>query len=233
VYGIFWHKRQTMRKTFFFVAVLMALAAFLRSPAQARAATPGAPSAGVYVVQGDETLEEIAARFKVTIAQIQRWNPRTKDWSAVKDGQQIDMPDSYFASPDVTPDPAKTTGKFIFVSIPKQTMTVYQDGKLVKTFKVSTGEPAKPTKIGNFRIKTKMDSAWSRSWRLTMPNWLGIYDIYVSENGIHALPINTAGRKMWAGLIGRRVSYGCVVLKDADSKWLYAFAELGTPVIIR
>lgn len=214
-----------MRKPILFLVVLMALAAFTLAAVPARA--------GVYVVQGDETLDEIAARFKVTLAQIQKWNPRTKDWSAVKDGQQIDMPDSYFAPQAVTPDPALTPGKIIFVSIAKQKMTVYQDGVLLKTFKASTGEIAKPTKIGNFRIKTKMDSAWSKSWKLTMPMWLGIYDIYVSENGIHALPINTAGRKMWAGLIGRRVSYGCVVLNDPDAKWLYAFADLGTPVIIR
>lgn len=214
-----------MRKFFLCLAVMMSLAAFALAAAPARA--------GVYVVQGDETLDEIAARFNVTLAQIKKWNPRTKDWSAVKDGQQIDMPDAYFAAAAVTPDPAATPGKIIFVSIARQKMTVYQDGKLLKTFKASTGEPAKPTKIGNFRIKTKLDSAWSKSWKLTMPMWLGIYDIYVSENGIHALPINTAGRKMWAGLIGRRVSYGCVVLNDPDAKWLYSFADLGTPVIIR
>lgn len=213
--------------------LLFAVAALLAVPSSAHAAGAGRPAAGVLVVDEGDSLATVSQRFGVPVATIKRLNPRTKDWTELKAGQQVNLPDAAFSAPGATPDPSIVPGKYVHVSISKQRMTVYEDGNLLKTFKVSTGETEKPTKVGNFRVKTKMESAWSRSWQLTMPKWIGIYDIFTSENGIHALPINTSGRKMWAGLIGRRVSYGCVVLNDADAKWLYEWIAMGTPVFIR
>lgn len=215
------------------IVLLIVAVAVLGAPSETLATGVGRPADGVLVVDEGDTLAALSKRFRVPVATIKRLNPRTKDWTELKPGQQVNLPDSAFSAPGATPDPSIVPGKVVYVSIGKQRMTVYENGELLKTFKVSTGEIEKPTKVGNFRVKTKMDSAWSRSWQLTMPNWIGIYDIFTSENGIHALPINTRGRKMWAGLIGRRVSYGCVVLNDADAKWLYGWIDMGTPVLIR
>ena len=53
------------------------------------------------------------------------------------------------------------------------------------------------------------------------------------ENGFHALPINRRGGKLWAGLLGRPVSFGCIVLNDPDAATLFEWADMGTLVVIR
>jgi hypothetical protein len=66
-----------------------------------------------------------------------------------------------------------------------------------------------------------------------MPNWLGIYWAGGLENGIHALPILPSGARLWAGFLGRPISYGCVVLGEYESELLYNWADIGTPVEIQ
>ncbi len=65
-----------------------------------------------------------------------------------------------------------------------------------------------------------------------MPNWLGIYYVQGIENGFHALPFRPDGSKMWAGLLGQRASYGCIVLGTKAGRTLYKWAEVGTRVDI-
>ena len=128
---------------------------------------------------------------------------------------------------------ASAIGKVIYVSLSKQRVYAYQDGTLTHTFIVGTGLPDRATKPGNFRIKSKIREAWSNVWQLRMPYWMGIYDVGKVENGFHALPINRRGGKLWAGLLGRPASFGCIVLNDPDAAKLYEWADMGTLVIIR
>ena len=112
-------------------------------------------------------------------------------------------------------------------------MYVYNGGRLVYKWPVSTGLPGRNTARGNFKIQSKYDEAWSSIWQLRMPYWLGIYDVGTYENGIHALPINRRGQKLWAGLLGSPASFGCVILSTENAATLYKWAPMGTPVIIR
>jgi len=104
--------------------------------------------------------------------------------------------------------------------------------RLAKTFIVSTGKN-NATRVGLFQVQSKIPNAYGSTWDIWMPYWLGIYWAGGSENGIHALPILSNGQELWAGYLGRPVSYGCVVLHPSDAEWLYHWAELGTPVEIR
>ena len=74
--------------------------------------------------------------------------------------------------------------------------------------------------------------AYSRIWKLDMPYWMGIYYVQGIENGFHGLPYRPDGTKMWGGLLGRRASYGCIVLGTKQAKTLYNWAEIGTRVDI-
>jgi lipoprotein-anchoring transpeptidase ErfK/SrfK len=89
------------------------------------------------------------------------------------------------------------------------------------------------TATGNFRVLSKIPMAYSRIWRLKMPNWIGIYYVQGIENGIHALPIRPNGSVMWGGLLGQRASYGCVILGNQPSKTIYNWVEIGTRVDVR
>jgi tetratricopeptide (TPR) repeat protein len=123
--------------------------------------------------------------------------------------------------------------KRIVVSISKQKMQIYTNDQLLHTWVCSTGEPGRDTKPGHYKIQTKMPLAYSGAYDLDMPYWLGIYYAGSTENGIHGPPIQRAnGQKMWSGLLGYRISFGCVILSDENVKTLYDWAPLGTPVDI-
>jgi tetratricopeptide (TPR) repeat protein len=123
--------------------------------------------------------------------------------------------------------------KRIEISISKQRLYAYQGGKLVYSYTVSTGLRGRDTATGHFRVLSKIPMAYSRIWRLKMPNWIGIYYVQGIENGIHALPIRPDGSVMWGGLLGQRASYGCVILSNQAAKTIYNWVEIGTRVDIR
>lgn len=128
--------------------------------------------------------------------------------------------------------PSYGGSKYILVDISQQHMYVYEGDALVWTFVASTGM-GNSTRIGSFQVQSKIPNAYGSTWNIWMPSWLGIYWSHGLENGIHALPILSNGATLWAGFLGRPVSYGCVVLSTYDAQVLYDWAEMGTPVEIQ
>jgi len=122
--------------------------------------------------------------------------------------------------------------KYILVDISEQHMYVYEGDVLVYSFVASTGMN-NATRVGTFAVQSRIPNAYGSTWDIWMPNWLGIYWAGGLENGIHALPILPNGATLWEGYLGRPVSYGCVVLGSYESRLLYDWAEIGTPVEIR
>ncbi len=122
--------------------------------------------------------------------------------------------------------------KYILVDISEQHMYVYEGDVLIQSFVASTGMN-NATRIGKFQVQSKIPNAYGSTWNIWMPSWLGIYWSGGLENGIHALPILSNGATLWAGFLGRPVSYGCVVLGTYEAQVLYDWAEMGTPVEIQ
>jgi lipoprotein-anchoring transpeptidase ErfK/SrfK len=121
--------------------------------------------------------------------------------------------------------------KLIVVSISEQHLYAYQGGELVFSFIASTGMN-NATRPGTYSVLDKIPNAYGSTWNLWMPYWLGIYPAGNLENGIHGLPIMSNGRRLWAGVLGAPISYGCVVLGVEESHQLYDWAEVGVPVQI-
>jgi LysM repeat protein len=197
-----------------------------------------------YTVRPGDTISGISAKYDVSVAGILRAN-KLRNARSIYVGQRLylppeadspgrtskaEQPSEEVAAPAA---PASAKGKVIYVSLGKQRAWAYQNGNLDHVFVVSTGLPERATKPGTFRVQTKLPEAWSNVWQLHMPYWLGIYNVGRIENGFHALPINTRGVKLWAGLLGRPASFGCIILGDKDAKTLYDWAEIGTLVVIR
>lgn len=122
--------------------------------------------------------------------------------------------------------------KYILVDISEQHMYVYEGDALIYSWVASTGMN-NATRVGTFAVQSKIPNAWGSTWSIWMPSWLGIYWSGGLENGIHALPILPNGATLWAGYLGRPVSYGCVVLGSYEAQVLYDWAEIGTPVEIQ
>ena len=135
-------------------------------------------------------------------------------------------------SPEQAAAPSYGGSKYILVDISEQHMYVYDGDVLIYSWVASTGMN-NATRVGTFAVQSKIPNAWGSTWSIWMPNWLGIYWAGGLENGIHALPILPNGATLWAGLLGRPISYGCVVLGTYESQLLYDWAEIGTPVEIQ
>lgn len=130
------------------------------------------------------------------------------------------------------PGPSYSGSKYILVDISEQHMYVYENEQLIYSFVASTGMN-NATRIGVFQVQSKIPNAYGATWDIWMPSWLGIYYSGGLENGIHALPILSNGAELWAGYLGRPISYGCVVLDSYEASLLYNWAEIGTPVEIQ
>jgi tetratricopeptide (TPR) repeat protein len=122
--------------------------------------------------------------------------------------------------------------KRIEIDISEQRLYAWEGDTPIFKFVTSTGLPGRDTATGHFKVLDKIPMAYSSVWRLKMPLWLGIYYVGTIENGIHALPIRPDGTVMWAGLLGQKASYGCIILNNENAQSLYDWAEIGTAVDI-
>jgi LysM repeat protein len=196
------------------------------------AEAPPAESGGTttYVVQRGDSLSRIAQRFGVTTAQLAAAN-NIANPSRIYVGQTLTIP-APGAAPAAAPAPSDAA-RSVLVDISEQRMYVYENGALINTFVVSTGEPGRETAPGSYSVLNKIPLAYASTWDLRMPNWLGIYWAGSLQNGIHELPILSNGQRLWAGYLGSRVSYGCVILGSWEAQWLFDWVDVGTPVIIQ
>lgn len=183
----------------------------------------GATSVEVIVAPGD-TLTTIAERHGTTAAHLARLNDIAADALAAGQRLKVPRPGSGIVG--------RGGAKRIEVDVSEQRMYVWEGGELVYNWTASTGMAGYATRRGTFAVQSRIPNAWSSAWQLWMPNWLGIYWAGGSENGIHALPIIN-GTRIWGGVLGTPISYGCVVIGTDESRLLFNWAEIGTPVIIR
>jgi LysM repeat protein len=201
------------------------------SGATASGSTSQASSGGqVYTVRRGDTLASIAYRYGTTISAIVRANGLTNP-SLIYAGQRLRISG---VSGNVAPaaPAAPSGGKRILVDLSSQRMYVYQNGQLLWNWVVSTGLPGRGTAVGHYKVLNKIPNAYASTWNLQMPYWLGIYWAGSLQNGIHALPIQSNGQRLWEGYLGQRVSYGCVILSTQNAATLYNWASVGTPVDI-
>lgn len=119
--------------------------------------------------------------------------------------------------------------KRIEVDLFRQKMKIFEDGKVVKEFLISTGHPETPTPTGRFKVLNRFIMIHSSIANCWLPFWVGFTPdgLY----GFHEIPICKEGRR---GLeeLGEPTSMGCVRLGIGDSETFYRWVRVGTPVII-
>lgn len=180
-----------------------------------------------YTVQPGDTLLGIALRFGTTVRELAEAN-NLGGRTLIFAGQQLQLPATAL---DPDPRPTPSGPKRIEIDVSEQRMRVYEGNRLIWNWACSTGLPGYPTRYGKFQVLNKIPMAYSRPWKLWMPHWLGIYWAGGTQNGIHSLPIIN-GRKLWAGYLGTRISYGCVVIGTEEGEKMFNWADIGTTVEI-
>lgn len=120
------------------------------------------------------------------------------------------------------------TGKYIDIDIAAQIMTIFEDGKLLDAYPISSGKPGMDTPKGTYGIRNKASRPWSKQYGLYMPNWMAL--VPDGKFGIHELPEWPGGYKEGANHLGIPVSHGCVRLGVGPAKRVFDWADIGTPV---
>jgi lipoprotein-anchoring transpeptidase ErfK/SrfK len=181
-----------------------------------------------YVVGASDTLVSIGFQVGLPYWTILEANPQVVGRALIA-GETLVIPprDAMLALPVVV-------DKRIVISISQQHMWAYQGGSLVSEHPVSTGISRSPTLPGIFQVQTHIPNAYAAIWDLYMPDFLGIYEAVPGFwNGIHGLPLLHGGVRLWADVLGRPASYGCIILDLQASADLYNWAEDGVVVEIQ
>ncbi len=184
--------------------------------------------ATTYTVQAGDTLLKISYRVEIPYWMISQANPDV-DPDALPVGAVLTIP----SKSDLLPEPV-VLGKRIVISISQQHMTIYENGSAIRDFVISTGVDRSPTQPGVFQVRTHELDAYASVWDLNMPHFLGIYEAWPGfMNGIHGLPTLSNGTRLWASILGKPASYGCIILSLENAEWLYTWAETGVVVEIQ
>lgn len=193
------------------------------------APTPARPTRSrVYTVRPGQTLAQIARELGVSVAAIVDANGLANP-DRIYTGMTLHIP----GTQDVTTLVGTVTDTRFIASISAQRCWLYQAGKLTGNWRCSTGRKESPTVPGAYKIQSRINPAYASRWDFWMPYWLGLYYAGSTENGIHGLPYDPkTGRQTWAGAVGTPITYGCIMLDDANAKALFDVAYIGMPVII-
>ena len=181
-----------------------------------------------HAVQPGETLASIGRAYGIPYPWIQHANPGIGDSLSV--GQVLTIP----SADDLVPLPV-VPNKRIVVSISQQKVWVYENGSVKWEWPASTGIDSSPTAPGVFQVQSHEPNAYAGNWDLWMPNFMGIYQpVPTSEfmNGFHGFPTRGSSQLLWTGDLGRRVTYGCILIHSDNAAALYDWAEEGVVVEI-
>lgn len=127
--------------------------------------------------------------------------------------------------------------KYIEIDIAQAKMYLFKNGKVVKSYPVSTGLDY-PTPTGKFEIINKVGLGYSAIYQNWLPWWMGFsYSKELNAYfGIHEQPyrLTSDGKIVSASpqAIGTPSTGGCVALAPGAAREVYAFADIGTPVYI-
>lgn len=124
----------------------------------------------------------------------------------------------------------RTEGRYIDVNLAEQIMVLFEDGRAVKSYLISSGKRGMDTPKGEFSIHNKAPRPWSKAYGLYMPNWMAF--TADGKFGIHELPEWPGGYKEGANHLGRPVSHGCIRLGVGAAKEVYDWTDTGTAVVI-
>jgi len=181
-----------------------------------------------YVIKDDDTLLKISWKQRIPYWMILDANPDL-DPEKILTGAEIIIP----AKTDLLPLPV-IANKRIILSISQQRLWVYLDNAELAEYVISTGVDRSPTQPGIFQVQTHDLNAYASVWDLYMPHFIGIYEAWPGfMNGIHGLPTLSNGRRLWANILGKPASYGCIILDLDAAEWLYNWAEKGVVVEIK
>lgn len=184
--------------------------------------------ASSYEVQPGDMLTEIAYRARMPYWKILEANPGIDPENLIS-GEMLVIP----SKNEMLPEPI-VKSKRIVISITSQRMWTYENGNLLKEYVISTGVDDSPTLPGIYQVQTHELEAYASVWDLYMPHFIGIYQGWPGFwNGIHGLPTLSSGVQLWGSVLGRKASFGCIIMDLDSAETVYHWADTGVVVEIQ
>ena len=113
---------------------------------------------------------------------------------------------------------------WIQINLSKQNLIAWEGNKPVYAVNISSGKRSTPTRIGTFKIQTKLKKARMRGKGYDIAN-VPYTMYYQNSYAIHGA--------YWHKRFGTPVTHGCVNLAPNHAKWVFNWAEVGTTVVIQ
>jgi hypothetical protein len=134
--------------------------------------------------------------------------------------------------PTPIPPDAPTWGRWLDVNLTQQLMTAYEGIDPVRTIVVTTGMAGWETPPGYFTILSRVANETMTSGAIGAENFYRLDDVlftqYFTDYG-HALHFAWWRTKE---TIGRPGSHGCINMLLDDSRFIWDWATIGTPILI-
>jgi lipoprotein-anchoring transpeptidase ErfK/SrfK len=181
-----------------------------------------------HVVKAGETLSSIAFDYGMPYPYLQQAN---SGLDLLLAGATIKIP-----SQDVLIPLEPLENKRVIISLTEQKMQAWENGDVKWDWQLSSGMDSSPTSPGVFQVQSHEEMAYAANWDLYMPWFMGIYRPVPNQafmNGFHGFPSRDRRQLLWTKDLGRRVTYGCILLNTENAKLLYDWAENGVIVEIR
>lgn len=170
---------------------------------QPKANEPACPTMNYYVIQKGDTLTTIAGIFNVTVQQLVNANFSINPY-ALNVGQVLCIP--------ISPSPARIT-----ISLSAKILSLYREGKFVKSYPIAIGKPSTPTPRGTYIIVNKQINPGGPFGT----RWMGLSRPHYGIHGNN----NPAS-------IGTAASNGCIRMYNEDVNELFNQVAVGTVVNI-
>ena len=143
--------------------------------------------------------------------------------------------------------------KVVVVSLEEQALRVYDNGKLVNAFLVTTGRPEKPSPPGTWWVEVKKSpTVFKAGVPQFLPDGSQNHEWYPDTPINYAMQYHSSGYFLhdswWRNDYGPTTNYphadssgdpfsaqgshGCVNMSKDNAAWLYSFVSLNTPVIV-
>ena len=164
------------------------------------------------------------------LSDLMEWRYKTDPFKKDSDGDGHSDWQELDSGFDPLSSSAKKLPVKIEINLKKQELTFFVGGQAWRRYSVSTGKASMPTPTGTFKIVNKVKKAWSGTYGLWMPYWLGLGS---GSFGIHELPVWPNGYREGENHLGRAVSHGCIRLGIGPAQYLYDRVGTGTEVVIK
>jgi lipoprotein-anchoring transpeptidase ErfK/SrfK len=121
-------------------------------------------------------------------------------------------------------DLSQSSERWILVDLSDQRLMAWEGGSPIYTVFVSTGDSEDPTPTGVYSIQSMYETARMQGQDYDISD-VPYVMYYSGSYAIHGA--------YWHNAFGVPVSHGCVNVAVDHAHWLYDWASVGTPVIVR